>query len=110
MMMYYRHILLRLLFEVIHALLSLHLGFKLVSGCMGDGRELVATAGWGVHEGFNTRRRGNSVGRSTTTGVQRDMGLFIALDQHKSMVVFLKLRDNSLRLALLHNRDSLFRA
>jgi hypothetical protein len=92
---------------VVHALLSLHLGFKFMSGRMGNSRELVATARWGVHEGFNTRGRGNSVGRSTTARVQRDMGLFIALDQHKSMVVFLKLRDNSLRLALLHYRDSL---
>ena len=69
MMMYYRDVLLRLFFKVIHALLSLHLGFKLMSGCMGDGRELVATARWGVHEGFNTRGRGNSVGRGTTAGV-----------------------------------------
>ncbi len=96
MMMYYRHVLLRLLFEVIHALLSLHLGFKIVSGCMGDSGELVATTGWGVHEGFNTCGRGNSVGRGTTARVQRDMGLFIALDQHKPVLVFLKLRDNSL--------------
>lgn len=75
-------LLLWLCFEVIHTLLGLHLGFKFMTTCVRDGGKLVAPARWRVHEGFNAGWRGNSIGRSPATWIQRDMRLFVTFYQH----------------------------
>ena len=96
------------LFKVVHALLSLHLSFKFMSVGMGNCWKLIASTWRRVHERFNTCRRGNGVRRGPTSGIQRNMRLFITFNQHKPVLVFLKLRNYSLWLALLNSTNSLF--
>lgn len=95
------------LFEVIHTFLGLHLGLKLMSVSMSNGWKLIASTWWRIHEGFYSSGRGNSVWRGSAFGVQRDMRLFVTFDQHKSVLVILKLWNDSLWLALLDTPNSL---